>query len=44
MPKSTITAADEAAIASARAFQVQILIGRGEYKQVGRPTLQTARE
>ncbi|MBR0823748.1 hypothetical protein [Bradyrhizobium liaoningense] len=43
MPKPTpLSAADIAAIATARAFTVQILVGR-EWKKVGRPTLATAR-
>ncbi|MGY3272837.1 hypothetical protein [Bradyrhizobium sp. S3.7.6] len=43
MPKPTpLSAADIAAIETARAFTVQILVGR-EFKKIGRPTLATAR-
>lgn len=42
MPKTDLTPADRAAIENARAFTVQILVGR-EFKKIGRPTLATAR-
>jgi hypothetical protein len=45
MTKQTILSdTDKAAIIGAKAFQVQILIGRGQFKKIGRPTLQTARD
>lgn len=45
MTKQTaLTAADITAVTSARAFQVQILLGKGKFNKTGAPTLAAARE